>query len=76
MFLCHDCHKVYSEHPQRGEAVHPPWELRSDGPCEQCGVSGSCFDCHCPPGASVGAPTPEETGSIVEDLQRLRDELA
>lgn len=39
MFLCDDCHKSFGE----GHLS------RSHGPCEGCGKTADCSDCHCPP---------------------------
>lgn len=65
MFLCRDCHAPNCTNGLI-EAMVP-----SRGPCENCGTSGGCFDCHGTPdgwmvipGASLGFTTPEQTQRI------------
>jgi hypothetical protein len=64
MFLCKNCH---TKHYGTSGGLHPS----SRGPCESCGHTDLCGDCHCPQNQSVLSPE-----ALKRDLIQLREELA
>ena len=52
MFVCDQCHEKHY-----GETLH---FSGSYGPCEVCGKTRSCSDCHCPEKKTAKAEPKEE----------------
>lgn len=71
MFLCANCHRKASG---VGPEMHfgPP----SRGPCEDCGFTELCVDCKCYRNQPALNQTGAEAAATIEDLKRLREELA
>ncbi len=65
MFVCDPCHKR-----KYGTKLNETFHSGSFGPCEVCGLTGTCADCH---GHIIITLSPERS-ALLEKIKNASDE--